>query len=125
MTLTFWTSSADPERIVQCVHVEKRKCCEPSAKASGERSMQGEGDAAPSRGVRHSEGGEGRGARVGGARARRAEKPSHRKKGGVARFLRAGGRRLQLYALLILYQGERDAGPVGLPATRKEEVEVG
>ena len=71
-TLTFWTSSADPERIVQYVHVEKRKCCEPSAKASGERSMQGEGDAAPSRGVRHSEGCEGRGARVGGARARRA-----------------------------------------------------
>ena len=35
-------------RPVQCVHVEKRKCCEPSAKASGERSMQGEGDAAPS-----------------------------------------------------------------------------
>ena len=61
-TLTFWTSSADPGKIVQCVHVEKRKCCEPSAKASGARGMQGEGDAAPSRGVRHSEGGEGRGA---------------------------------------------------------------
>ena len=43
-TLAFWTSSADPERSAQCVHVDKRNCCEPSAKASGERSMQGEGN---------------------------------------------------------------------------------
>ena len=81
-----YTNLVDEQcRPVQGVHVEKRKCCEPSAKASGERSMQGEGDAAPSRGVRRSEGGEGRGAKVGGARGA----PKSRviaKKGGSQKY---------------------------------------